>query len=251
MRFNPKQLARTRRASTQPAHIEAMEPRRLLSAVVDVRLPDGGKAINIAGLKNNQVITLEIWATVKGKNSSSADDALQSLIGSFTSTNVSGGAVRGDLGASIRGPFNAMASNVGNAVDLDGDGDRDIGSKNPGSPDGFFAVRSSLLNRAGLAVAGGRSYHVGDLSFTVFQLMQTGTAGQGATEINFRPRAWSTQGVWMEDGICLIGNGGLSAGTPLVIKRTAAAPAPVTPTKAAATPFSSKAIDRVHAAVDR
>ncbi len=215
----------------------------MMSAVVDVRLPDGGKLINLSNLKKNQIIKLELWATVFGKNTNNTDDALQSLIGSFTSTNVSGGATRGGLTASILGPFNAMASNVGASVDLDGDGDRDIGSKNASLPDGFFAVRSNTLNRAGKGVAGGRSYHIGDLQFTVSELLQTGTVAKGATEINFRPRAASTQGVWMEDGVCLIGNGGLSAGAPVVVKRVAATSPTSSGMAKSAAVFSSKPID--------
>ncbi|MBC8106155.1 MAG: hypothetical protein H7Z14_06160 [Anaerolineae bacterium] len=84
-------------------------------------------------------------------------------------------------------------------------------------------------------------------------MFSTGSSGPGPTQINFRPRNSSIQGVGMEDGVCLSGIGGLSAGSPLVIKRPAspvALPRTVPATRANAL-VSTTAIDHVHALVDR
>ena len=67
---------------------EPLEDRRMLSLVVDVRLPGGGKTTTVS--KVGDVVNVEIWATATGSNADGSDEGLQIVVGSMLSTNVSG-----------------------------------------------------------------------------------------------------------------------------------------------------------------
>src|SRR5436853_5833625 len=99
---------------------ERLEPRRLLSLVIDLRLPGGGKQITVDHI--GEAIHMQAWAVVTGSNSSIADEGLQIAIGSFLSSNSGVGSVRGDLSATPVAPFNGLGSAVPKQADLDGDG---------------------------------------------------------------------------------------------------------------------------------
>src|SRR5688572_22987312 len=80
---NVSKLSSTRHSHRIPHHklhsaaalvIETLETRRLLSLTVDLRLPGGGKAIEVDTV--GQEVNLEIWATVDGANASTTDEGL-------------------------------------------------------------------------------------------------------------------------------------------------------------------------------
>lgn len=161
----------------------------------------GGKAVtdSVAGA----TVTMAIWAQVTGSDPSKFQ-ALQSLSGSFLSSN---GGLLGNLAATRQSPWNANSSSNGLAVDLDGDGDLDVGSNDPNSADNFFAGRANNLlgpnstdangvavfnatNRQ--AILGGTEYRVGTLRFVV-------GSGSPATLVNFRPRQVGTGATWVEN----------------------------------------------------
>src|SRR5688500_6655237 len=96
---------------------EALESRRLMSLVVDVRTPSGGKEVVLSSV--GQKVNLEVWATVTGANTNVTDDGLQLAFGSLLSRSISGGAALGNLSASLVAPFNAAGSNKGIRQDLD------------------------------------------------------------------------------------------------------------------------------------
>ena len=202
---------------------ETLESRFLMSLTMDLRLVGGGKAITVDHI--GQVVQLEAWAVVKGNNADLSDDGLQSLIGSFLSSNVGIGSVRGDLTASPVSPFTAAASQAAVQADLDGDGDLDAGSNddlNAGS--GFFVARSAspTLNGAP-APGGGSQFKVADVTFTVTSLLNG-----SETDLNFRwrtlPAGFSgLSGLWKEDGVSTLKNaqnGTILLGLPVVVIST-------------------------------
>jgi len=181
----------------------------LLIDVRAVRL--NGVALSAAQAKSVSVslgdtVSFRVLADVTGSNAS-ASQAIQSLSGSFLST----GALKGNMvlaAAGIQKPFNASGSSVGQATDLDGDGDLDIGSNTPSDPAGFWAISSASLTGprstdAGgstvfgsfppTAIAGGTEYTLTDnLRFVVTSL-------GNQTLVNFRNRVSNTGGLWVEN----------------------------------------------------
>jgi len=164
------------------------------------------KSVNVAP---GDTVSLRVFADVTGSNATKAQ-ALQSLSGSFLST----GALKGYMALSAAGqqkPFNASGASIGQATDLDGDGDLDIGSNTPGDPAGFWAVRSASLtgprstDDAGAtvfgpfpptAIPGGTEYTLVDnLRFVV----STAAGNVGQTLANFRNRVSNTGGLWVEN----------------------------------------------------
>ena len=196
---------------------EPLEQRQLLSLVVDLRLPGGAKSTTVSSV--GQVVNMEIWATATGANATGADEALQIVDGSLLSTNISGGAARGTLQASLSYPFNASGSSTGAQADLDSDGDLDVGSNDDSVATGFYFARTDTLDASGTVSGNKQSWKIGTATFTVTQLL--GTTGQ--TNLVWRIRDWISGALWREDGDPLLKNGvsgGYSAGSPLVIKST-------------------------------
>jgi hypothetical protein len=182
----------------------------LLSAILDVRLPGGGKLVDAAAV--GQIVQLEVWALITGNNATGVDDGIQSAAGSFLSTDVGGGAARGTLEAAPLIPFDGLGSSPGTAADLDGDGDLDVGD-NDDSGAGLFGVRAGSMVKGGTVAGRTRSMKIADLVFTIEQLLP-GTE----TEINFRPYL-KNGAVWMEDNQAQSGiSGDLRAGLPVVIR---------------------------------
>src|SRR5438128_5715041 len=157
---------------------ERLEPRRLLSLVIDLRLTGGGKQITVDHV--GQAVHMEAWAVVTGGNASIADEGLQSAVGSFLSSNTGVGSVRGDLSATRVAPFNALGSANPAQTDLDGDGDLDAGSNNNADADGFLAIRSASVTTGGAPSAlGGAEFHIADVTFVVTSLL----AGTSTTQL--------------------------------------------------------------------
>jgi hypothetical protein len=192
-----------------------LENRQLLSLVIDLRLPGGGKSATVNSV--GQHIDLEIWATVTGSNASGSDEGMQTAIGSLLSTNVGAGAANGNLSGSPESPFNSFGSQEGVQRDLDGDGDLDVGSNDPDAGSDYFASRSGGVTTLGGTVSGkSKSFKIGTADFTVTSLKTGGT-----TNLNFRIRPGVTA-LWREDGIAVLKNpttSTMSVGAPVVLSR--------------------------------
>jgi hypothetical protein len=181
--------------------IESLEKRQLMSLTLDVRVAGGAKSAAVTSV--GQVVNLEAWAVVTGSNGNPADDGVQDIIGSFLSSNVSGGGgANGTLRVTRAAPFNGIGSQDGVQRDLDGDGDLDVGSNTAGDVANYFFGRSTGLTLTGGTSSGNtHSYKVADLTFTVTSL------NSGQTNINFNPEptkptfpSYATA-VWQEDGV--------------------------------------------------
>jgi hypothetical protein len=131
---------------------------------------------------------------VTGENETITDEGLQIAVGSLLSSDISGGAVRGNLSATLTSPFNALGSSNGVQADLDADGDLDIGSKNTSSTTSFLFARSASMTTTGTAVTKGQAFKIADAVFTVTSFL-TGVR----TDLVFRPRG-SSQVVGQIDG---------------------------------------------------
>ncbi|MCY2953538.1 MAG: hypothetical protein NTU53_16405 [Planctomycetota bacterium] len=185
----------------------------LLSAMVDLRLHDGGKYAEASSV--GQVVDLDVWVIVTGNNGTVTDEGLQSLQGSFLSTDFGGGVARGTLVATRDPSFSDMGSSDGAAADLDGDGDRDVGSNNDSVADGFFIGRSNNMRPDGIVDGISKSFRVATLTFTVESLL-----GGTQTEIEFRRRDRLETALWLEDGTPRDAfRGNLDVGAPVVLWR--------------------------------
>jgi F5/8 type C domain len=176
---------------------EPLENRQLLSLVVDIETATGGKTVNVTSV--GQVVTLNVVATVTGKNATGTDDGIQSATGSFLSTMLNSGSVKGNLAAQTNFPFRAFGSQFGTQVDLNGDGNIDVGSNDGSTIAGFFNARDGEMDTTDGTVSGAsRSISIGTLTYTV-----TSLGNGGETDINFRRRVvegLGYAGVWQEDG---------------------------------------------------
>lgn len=181
--------------------VESLERRQLLSLVVDVKAAsDTSTMLTRVG----QVVNFDVWATATGADATITNDGVQTLFGSFYSTNVGGGAALGTLKATVVAPFDGSASTGGEQLDLDGDGDLDVGvAPNSTVTGGVFVARANTMTTTGgVAVSKGQSFKVATLTFTVTKLL----SGNGAyTTIKFVPRVSgnpvSVNAVWQEDGV--------------------------------------------------
>jgi hypothetical protein len=202
--------------------LECLEQRRLLSAVVDLRLVGGGKTATVSTV--GQFIKMEAWMTVTGADATLSNEGLQSLIGSFLSKNVNGGAASGSLSFNLVAPFNGSYSRRGAGDDLDGDGDQDWGSNSDEADPNYFLARANEMQTTGTVSGKSVSFKFGTLSFYV-QSLRSGTR----TEINYRPRpifAGYPTAAWMEDGIRHGGDYGPQLAAPVVLTRALANAAP-------------------------
>src|ERR1043166_7382663 len=215
----------SRRSASRPNFIEPLESRQLLSLVVDLRLPGGGTEVSLTS--KTQVVNVEVWATVTGSDSTGTNDGVQDVFASFISKNANGGAALGTLSATRLAPFDGTLSANGTKIDLDGDGDLDVGSNNNLSPDGYFLARSNNTTLTGGTLgAHSQSFHIGNLTFTTSQLL----FGSGAyTQLRFAPRPPNVSpeinsAVWTEDGVIKkVGGrgsqGSFAVGTSVFLRR--------------------------------
>jgi hypothetical protein len=206
--FNNRQNRRRPRISAPGQFVETLENRQLMSLTVDLRLPGGAKSATVSTV--GQKISLEVWATIKGSNTSTADDGVQQTMGSLLSTNLNGGAANGTLAVTLAAPFNGAASVTGDKTDLDGDGDLDVGSNDNSTDIGFFQSRADTMML-------GPTFKIGTATFTVTSLKST----TGQTNLVFRGRKVGTSPVWREDGMNKrpLNGGVFNDGTPVVLKR--------------------------------
>lgn len=162
-------------------------------------------------------IIFRVFAQVTGSNNN-LPDCIQSMSGSFL-TQFGGSFGNLSLVASgITAPFNATGSSPGQATDLDGDGDLDIGSNNPGDPAGFFAIRSLLLSGPRSTSANGASVYPADAAptsiangseYRIVSNLRLVVGNSGFfTEVNFRTRASNTGGFWAQDATEVVTDNG-------------------------------------------
>jgi Bacterial Ig domain len=210
------------------AFFESLEERQLLSLTVDVRAADDvSKSATVAAV--GETLNLDVWATITGKNANPAQDALQDVFGSFLSTGVTTGDVAGNLVATNAAPFGSTGAQPGVSQDLNGDGNKDVGSNDTtsSSAGGYFFSHSGSLEfeAAGTAVGGSLEFKIATLTYTVTNLNQG-----GETDITFRPRAGTgtfVGAVWDEDGTFANNlNNTVQGGAPFKISDPAIAPAP-------------------------
>lgn len=209
---------------SRPSVVEPLESRQLLALTIDLRPAgmDGSKAVQVSSV--GQVVPIDVFALISG--SGTGTFGLISASGSFLSTDVSGGAARGTLQAIREADFTGSGSSAGTQVDLDSDGDLDVGSNNPASAAGYFSVRATSAPTA----VEGREIKIATVNFTVTSLLP-GTR----TEVNFRVRGnGPTHAVWIENGATRSPDTAtFNAGAPIVITRQAGANTPPNATLAA------------------
>jgi hypothetical protein len=190
-----------------PPAVESLELRRMFSLTVDLRLSDGSKTVVADHV--GQVINIWAWAQPRGTNANLTDEGFSSLFASFLSTDVFGGAVKGDLKATRLAPHNALSSSNGQQVDLDGDGDLDVGSNPNRRAKGYFFARFDPRWDRINKMPRGQEHRFARLTFTVTALLDG-----DSTEINFRRRDFHTNEMHMEDGKIIFGKEVLS-GEPI------------------------------------
>jgi hypothetical protein len=175
--------------------VETLEPRRLLSAVLDLRLAGGGNSAVVSSV--GQVINLDIIVTVNGTDANGANDGFQSGGGNLLSTNIDGGAALGTLKATTFAPFNATGSENGKQADLDSDGDIDVGTlddtANPNDP--FSARAGSSVTTGGTVSGNSQTFKIGTATFTVTKML-----GGSQTNLVITPKQSFSAGLWIEDG---------------------------------------------------
>jgi hypothetical protein len=166
--------------------------------LIDLRLPDGTKAANIA---SGGSLTLDVWAKVTSATAQTSA-GFQEVQGSFLSS-PGGVNLLGTIApaGTVEGiaPFNASGSVAGAAADLDVDGDIDDGHVNADDPTGFAFLRAGRPNKeVSQPVIPGGAGNVGTLTdagaavqWKIGQIKFTAAAGgtNGAqTNVNFSYR---------------------------------------------------------------
>ena len=130
------------------------------------------------------IVQLDVFGVISGVTDPENLNFIDFLHGSFLS---SFGELPGDLKAGLTSDYNDFISGRGFEVDLDGDGDLDVGSNNDTSLTGYF-----------------RAYHRKDAplipEIRVGTLTWTCTGVGQSTLLNFRPRNASDAAGWATDG---------------------------------------------------
>ena len=196
--------------------MERLEERQLLTLLLDLRMADGSKTINVTSA--DQQIDLQLWATVTGANGESKDDGLNIVMGSLISRNVGTGSALANLTAEPLAPFTNSLATGGTPADLDGDGDLDLGSNNNANADGFFLARYSFAPTGNWTKYGQTPKKIAMVTATVGRLL-SGVE----TDITFVPRQSSEGGLWVEDGNVKNGTTGTIQVSPFKLLRTDAA----------------------------
>ncbi|CAN5458738.1 hypothetical protein BH09PLA1_BH09PLA1_08570 [soil metagenome] len=160
----------------------------------------------VIGVQVGSVVNFDIFAVVVGTNAATSDDKLISVGGSWKSTtggmlgNVSAGLVQSVFdsdGELVTAGFDVPASSVGQQIDLDGDGDLDVGSNTESRAANFWAARYALAPTGAPAgstnpLSGGRRIGFGSFTVTAFP--------QLATVVNFDGRNAGTAANYIQDG---------------------------------------------------
>ena len=111
-------------------------------------LPDGSTPESVFVNDGDQV-GFEVVARVSGTNGLD-DEGFTGIHGVFRSST---GGLLGDLSTSRVAPFTGSGSQDGSQIDIDSDGDFDIGDRvNGGQPNLYFVGRSNVTERGGVRV---------------------------------------------------------------------------------------------------
>jgi protocatechuate 3,4-dioxygenase beta subunit len=187
-------------AVARPMACELLEDRKMLSLTIALRVGgiDGASSATVTSV--GQVVRMEVVAIVTG-NETGATDGFQELDGSFLSTETSPTkSVTGNLSSSVLPDYTANGAQEGNQVDLNGDGNLDVGSNNGGDAAGFFIARAGGIEQDGVVSGNTQEFAVGLVSYTV-----TSLKSGAATDLNFRLRDGIPSGafdaVWLQDNV--------------------------------------------------
>lgn len=175
-----------------------VSPRAHATLTYDLRLVGGGKSGTV--LASNQTINLELWAMVTGATGNSALEGFQN--GYVTVVSQNGGNIKGDLSATLNGAFSANSSSAGLSHDLDGDGDKDLGSLSTASNTDFLFARSASMVTAGSAITDGQEFKLADVRFTVTgvtNFFDQTNISLGVVVVDFASGI-DIEAVWQQDG---------------------------------------------------
>ncbi|MDB6172642.1 MAG: hypothetical protein JWL59_1953 [Chthoniobacteraceae bacterium] len=184
---------------------------------------------NISGLKTGDVLTFSLHADVTGASGNTAAEGIQLL---YFSLFTSSGGLLGDFANNVSlNPVFSNGAQPGQAHDLDGDGDLDLGSTSasattaspansfPGTS--YVAARSSTVTTTGTPILDGTEFFLGITTFTI-----TSVADSGAISANFYLPTFTVgvsriSALWQEDGATKqIGSsktGVTAIGTPVLL----------------------------------
>lgn len=193
------------------------------SLLIDTRLAGGGKT---ADVQVGDVVTLEFYAVVTGNNANTSDEGLQTIMGAFRTV----GSLKADFtSALIAAPFTsalssrdtaggASGNNFAPNVDVDGDGDKDVGSLNSTSSNDYFRAQADQMQ------ASQPEYLFGTATLKIL----SSNVGESAQIIwNFRPNFTSVP-LWREDGSNrTLASGTATFGTPVTLSAVVPEPAAV------------------------
>jgi MYXO-CTERM domain-containing protein len=170
-------------------------------------LPAGATSKLIPNVAVGDVISFDVFAVIKGTDTTNNNDKFISVGGSWKSTGPTHGTLLMDVLRSVTDPdtgeiltpqFDGNGFSVGLQQDLDGDGDLDVGSNVDSDAANFWAARYALAPAGAVAgsstpTTGGR--RIGFGTFTVT------SANLGATQINFDGRNAQTAANYFQDNV--------------------------------------------------
>ncbi len=162
---------------------------------LDLETVSGGKTATVHQV--GDTVTLNVYARILGADAITTNDGIQESVYSIVS---SPSGLHGNLGTpagiTIPDQFQANAFQTGTQVDLNGDGDLDVGSTDSTSATGWIADRadSEVLN-----TAGSTKILLGTLTYTV-----TSVSANGKATVNVVSRTKATAllepSIWQVDG---------------------------------------------------
>jgi len=145
-------------------------------------------------------ITMDVHLVATGADGTLNNDGLQFLTGRLTSANLGGNAnfvVHGNMvSGAINAPFNDGNQQTGNATDIDGDGDTDIGTTDLSNSAGQWEVHSGVFQA--MSTTAGNGITAATLTMTLSDLNQL--AGANVTQVKWETRSGTTGGQWRLDG---------------------------------------------------
>lgn len=164
------------------------------------------------------VVRIDLYAIVTAATEEPGLEGFKNAIGSIVSN--TGGTLGSILTNEFTGPFGAAGSTVGRRIDLDGDGDLDIGSNATALTNDFIGSRSASMTT-------GNANGLGTSEFRVYTITVGFEHGMtGPFSINWRKidlTGLSTEYIWQENGILTNSRGvnggsvaGIQVGAPVV-----------------------------------
>ncbi len=179
---------------------------------IDLRVAGATDSKSVQVENVGDVVTLNVYAVVKGANSTIDTDGLQSITGSFVSTPVSGSPVGNFSVFSPVAPFNGTVL-AGTVQDLNGLPGLDLGGTGTNAAGGR-SLQMQIGNGAPVVGdAAASEWLIGTVSWTV-----TNAEGLDATTLSFIPLAGASSALWREDGANRNGStGSFVGGSPVSV----------------------------------